>query len=65
MACRFVGRIFKRLSPEPAYTCAHALYYFSSAYMQAIRDLDNPSKGGIRPQYKNLQDIGTAIENNS
>ncbi len=33
--------------------------------MQAIRDLDNPSKGGIRPQYKNLQDLGTAIENNS
>ncbi len=32
--------------------------------MQAIRDLDNPAKGGIRPQYKNLQDLQIAIRNN-
>ncbi len=33
--------------------------------MQAIRDLDNPSKGGIRPEYQNLLDLRTAIENDS
>jgi hypothetical protein len=33
--------------------------------MQAIRDLDNPAKGGIRPEYKNLLDLRIAIENNS
>jgi hypothetical protein len=30
--------------------------------MQAIRDLDNPMKGGIRPNYKNLLDIRNAIQ---
>jgi len=33
--------------------------------MHAIRDLDNPLKGGIRPEYKNLLDLRTAIENDS
>ncbi len=42
------------------------LYIILVAFtMQAIRDLDNPLKGGIRPEYKNLQDLRTAIENNS
>jgi len=41
------------------------LYFIMvSLTMQAIRDLDNPAKGGIRPQYSNLQDLQIAIRNN-
>ncbi len=40
------------------------LYIILVAFtMQAIRDLDNPVKGCIRPKYKNLQDLRTAIAN--
>lgn len=33
-----------------------------SLTMQAIRDLDNPAIGGIRPEYKNLKDLRTTIK---